>query len=172
MDIELTFTYIMSQIMVIIYYLLYSYTFHLYDKKKILFWNIIGVLASSFSYIFLRAYIGMAMCIVAIIRNILFYKNDSKWSLILIYFLIIVGSILTYTSIFGLFNTISTSIITYSLWQKSSKRYKLLGIFANIFILIYDIYLKSIMGVIFILIALGNSIWGYIKEYKKVFVNK
>ncbi len=164
---ELTFSYIMSQIFVIVYYLLNSYTFHLYSKKKILFWNIVGVIASCLSYILLKSYVGIAMCIIAIIRNIFFYKNSSKWSLFLIFFLIIIGSIFTYTNIWGLFNTLSTSIITYSLWQKSSKNYKLLGIFSNLFMIVYDIYLRSIMGVIFIIIALVNSILGYIFECNK-----
>ena len=73
----LTIPYILSQILVIVYYLIYSYTFHLKDSNKILIFGIIAAIISSISYIFLNAYTGMAMCFVAIIRNLLF-KKDKK----------------------------------------------------------------------------------------------
>ena len=49
-------------------------------------------------------------------------------------------------------------------WQKNTKTYKLLGIIVNGLMIVYDIYIKSILGVILITIAFVNSIIGFLKE--------
>ena len=72
---SLSLTYVMSQILVIIYYLIYSYTFHLKDSNKILIWGIVATVISSISYVLLNAYTGMAMCFVAIVG---FIKENKK----------------------------------------------------------------------------------------------
>ena len=98
---SLTVPYVLSQILVIIYYLIYSYTFHLKDSNKILIFGIIATIISSISYILLNAYTGMAMCFIAIIRNLLFKKDkQSKFYLILILILTVVVSIFTFNSYF------------------------------------------------------------------------
>lgn len=58
---SISLTYILSQILVIIYYLIYSWTFHFKDNKKILVIGIIATIISSISYLLLNAYTGMAM---------------------------------------------------------------------------------------------------------------
>lgn len=166
---SLSLTYILSQILVIVYYLIYSYTFHLKDSNKILILGIVATVISSISYVLLNAYTGMAMCFVAIIRNLLFTKNKkSTMNLILIFVLTLIASIFTFNSYFCLFNIIATLIYTYALWQKNTKTYKLLGIIVNGLMIVYDIYIQSIFGVILISIAFTSSIVGFIKENKKV----
>lgn len=109
----------------------------------------------------------MAMCFVAIIRNLLFTKDkNSNLNLILIFLLTIIASMFTFNSYFCLFNIIATLIYTYALWQKNTKIYKLLGIVVNALMIVYDIYIKSILGVILISIAFISSIIGYLKENK------
>ncbi len=161
---DLTLEYIMSQILVIIYYLIYSWTFHLKDSNKILIFGIIATIISSISYILLNAYTGMAMCFIAIFRNVLF-KNDKKslLSLIAVILMTIIASIFTFNSPFCLFNIIATLIYTYALWQKNTKTYKLLGIIVNGLMIVYNIYIKSILGVVLISIAFISSIIGYVK---------
>ena len=166
---SLSLTYILSQILVIVYYLIYSYTFHLKDSNKILILGIVATVISSISYVLLNAYTGMAMCFVAIIRNLLFTKNKkSTMNLILIFVLTLIASIFTFNSYFCLFNIIATLIYTYALWQKNTKTYKLLGIIVNGLMIVYDIYIQSIFGVILISIAFISSIVGFIKENNKV----
>lgn len=164
---ELSLTYIISQILVIIYYLIYSGTFHLKDSNKILIFGIIATIISSISYVLLNAYTGMAMCFVAIIRNLLFQKNKrNTLGLYLIFILTLIASIFTFNSYFCLFNIVATLIYTYALWQKNTKTYKLLGIIVNGLMIVYNIYIKSIFGVILISIALISSIVGFLKENK------
>ena len=165
---SLTVPYILSQILVIIYYLIYSYTFHLKDSNKILIFGIIATIISSISYILLNAYTGMAMCFIAIIRNLLFKKDkQSKFNLILILILTVIASIFTFDSYFCLFNILATLIYTYALWQANTKIYKLLGIIVNGLMIIYDIYIQSILGVILISVAFISSLLGFFKENKK-----
>ena len=129
--------------------------------------GIIATIISAVSYLFLKAYTGMAMCIVAIIRNLLFTKDEkSTRNLILIIILTILSSIPTFDSYFCLFNVIATIIYTYALWQKNTKVYKLLGIIVNGLMIIYDVYIKSIFGVILITISFISSIVGYLMEIK------
>ena len=164
---ELSLTYIISQILVIIYYLIYSGTFHLKDSNKILIFGIIATIISSISYVLLNEYTGMVMCFVAIIRNLWFQKNKrNTLGLSLIFILTLIASIFTFNSYFCLFNIVATLIYTYALWQKNTKTYKLLGIIVNGLMIVYNIYIKSIFGVILISIALIRSIVGFLKENK------
>lgn len=164
---NLAFSYIISQVLVIVYYIIYSSTYHLKDNNKILKFGIIATIISAISYLFLNAYTGMAMCIVAIIRNLLFTKDKKNIkNLIIIIILTILSSILTFDSYFCLFNIIATIIYTYALWQKNTKVYKLLGIIVNGLMIIYDVYIKSIFGVILITISFISSIVGYLIEIK------
>ena len=55
---------------------------------------------------------------------------------------------------------------TYALWQKDTKTYKMLGIIVNGLMIIYDIYIKSVLGVIMISMAFISSILGFLKENK------
>ena len=162
---ELSSNYILSQILVIIYYIIYSRTFHLKDSNKILIYGIIATIISCISYVLLNAYTGMAMCFVAIIWNLIFTKNKKNMlNLTLIILLTIIASAFTFNSYFGLFNIIATLIYTYALWQKNTKTYKLLGITVNALMIVYNVYIKSILGVILISIAFANSIIGFLKE--------
>ena len=86
--------YIISQILVVIYYLVYATTFNLKDKTKILEIGILATIISAISYLLLGAYTGIAMCIVSIIRNIWFNKSKNNISLITIFVIMILLSIM------------------------------------------------------------------------------
>ena len=162
---ELSVTYILSQLLVIVYYIIYSSTFHMKSKSKILYTGIVATILSAISYLLLGAYTGVAMSFVAVVRNICFHKSKSRFCFIAILFLTMLCSIFTYQNLFSLLNIIATIIYTYSLWQTSTKKYKLLGIFVNLLMIIYDFSIKSIMGVIFMIIAFISSLIGYIKSF-------
>lgn len=164
---ELTITYIFSQILVVLYYLIYSGTFHIKEKNKILLVGSFATLLSAVSYFLLQAYTGIAMCLVAIIRNIWFSKSKSKKSLIIIYLITLLLSVFSYQNVFSILNIFATIIYTYSLWQESTKNYKKFGIIVNGLMIVYDTYIQSIMGVFFMIISFISSIIGYYKENNK-----
>ena len=86
----------------------------------------------------------------------------------MIFILTLIASSFTFSSWFCLFNIIATIIYTYALWQTNTKIYKLLGIIVNGLMIVYDIYIKSILGVALISVAFVSSIVGYWKENKVV----
>lgn len=59
---------------------------------------------------------------------------------------------------------LATLIYTYALWQTNTKIYKFLGIIVNGLMIIYDIYINSILGTILISISFVSSLVGYLKE--------
>lgn len=176
---NLEITYIMSQVFTIIMYIFSGLSYYAKDRKKVLILNFIGLISIAIAYVLLKAWTGLAMDIVAIIRNIIFLidekkngtrdKNTKKDVVILItlYAIIIVSTIFTYNGFLSLASVIATCIYTFSVWQKNVKTYKLLGVFVETFWIIYNIYIKSIFGIILEAIVLICAITGYIKEIRK-----
>ena len=161
---NLSIVYLCSQILVIIYYLMYSSTFNLEDKSKILKVGIFATIISALSNLLLGAYTGVAMCVISIIRNICFNKSKSKNSLIIVFIIMLLASVISYQNIFSLLNVSATMIYTYALWQKSTKKYKLFGMVVNVLMIGYNMSIMSIIGVIFMIISFISSIVGYIKD--------
>ena len=140
---SLSITYVCSQILVIIYYLIYASTFNLKDKSKILKIGILATIMSALSYLLLGAYTGVAMCVISIIRNIWFNKSKSKNSLIIVFIIMLLASVISYQDFFSLFSITATLMYTYALWQKSTKKYKLLGIVVNLLIVSSKVFIAT-----------------------------
>ena len=58
------------------------------------------------------------------------------------------GAVITWQGILGSFAIIAGAIYTISLWQKNDRVYDILGIFASVFLLIYNIFIGSLFGII------------------------
>lgn len=175
MNIEVT--YIVSQIFVVINYTLLIISYQLKNRTKILVINFVALLANALSFLFLGGFSGVGMSIVAIIRNILFLFDKNKNNnlitktdivkLLIVYLLSIICAIITYNGIFSLMIVLAIMLYTYSIWQKNTKVFKLLGIPVSIFYIIYNVYVKSILGVVFEGLLMFSAIIGLIREYKK-----
>ncbi len=175
----MTISYILSQIFIILNYVFLIITYQSKNRKSILMFNFGALAATGISYIFLYAYSGLAMVIVSIIRNIIFIvdekkngmqeKNSFKDYIILaiLYAISIVSAIYTYNGFLSMMSVTATMLYTYSVWQKNTKTYKVLGIPISIMWLIYNIYIFSIFGIILELVLEISAIVGYIKEVKK-----
>ena len=81
--------------------------------------------------------------------------------------MIIISTVFTYDGLLSLLSVIATMTYTYSVWQKKTNVYKFLGIPVGILWILYNIYVKSIFGVILESILLIASITGYLVEVKK-----
>lgn len=172
-------TYILSQIFTIIMYIFTGLTYYAKDRKKILILSFMSLISIAIAYIFLNAWTGLAMDIVAIIRNIIFLidekkngkrdKNTKTDAIILVglYVISIVAAVFTYNGLLSLASVIATCIYTFSVWQKNVKLYKFLGIFVETLWMIYNIYIMSIFGIILEAVVLICAITGYITETKK-----
>lgn len=176
----MTIPYILSQIFILINYVFIIMTYQSKSRKNILIFNFGALIASGLSYIVLSAYSGLAMTVVAIIRNIIFIidekkngkreKNETKDYIILaiLYIISIISGILTYKGILSMMSVIATMLYTYSVWQKNTKIYKILGMPIGIIWIIYNIYIFSVFGIISETVLAVSAIIGYMKERKKL----
>ncbi|MCI9086990.1 MAG: YgjV family protein [Clostridia bacterium] len=176
---ELTATYIVSQVFAILMYILLASTYYLKNRKTVLTINVIAMVAQAISFICLKAYTGLAMDIVAIIRNIIFMIDEKKNGkseqntkkdiiiLVVLYVITILLSVFTYSGLPSLFSVLGTFLYTYSVWQKNTNTYKLLGIPTSVSWIAYNIYIKSIFGGILESIVLICSGVGYLLTKRK-----
>lgn len=177
---ELTLTYIVSQVFTIIMYILLGITFYVKERKVVLILNFTATISISIAYILLGAWTGLAMCVVVVIRNIIFLldeKINGKREtinqtdiiiLIVLYAISIVSAVFSYDSIFSLLSVFATMLDTYSIWKKKITVYKLLGIPKGILWIFYNTYIMSIFGIILESLLLICSTTGYIIERRKI----
>lgn len=162
--------YILSQLFVIISYILLALTYLKNKRNEVLIISTCSLIASEISYFLLSAYTGVAMVAIAIIRNIVFYfdnKSDkiSKKDiliLIILYIITFISAIYTYDGIMSLFSVLETVLYTFSIWQKNTNIYKYIGIPTSISCIIYHIYIKSIFGIILETIVLISEVIGIV----------
>lgn len=176
---ELTLSYVLSQIFIIINYALLGLSYYCKNRKTVLTISFMAVIANGLSYVFLNAYSGLAMCILALIRNIIFLIDEKKNGksdkitkkdiiiLIILYTIAIISAIFTYEGVLSLLSVVGTMLYTYSVWQKKTIVYKFMGIPVGISWIIYNIYIMSIFGIILETVLLFCSISGYILELRK-----
>ena len=181
---EITITYVMSQIFTILMYVLLAATYYMKNRKAVLLLSFLSLIANGIAYILLGAYTGLAMCIVALIRNIIFLVDEKKNGkrekinrkdiiiLIVLYIISIISAVFTYDGFLSLLSVFATMLYTYSVWQKKTSIYKLLGIPIGILWILYNIYVKSIFGVILEAILLICSTIGYVLEKKGIIKEK
>lgn len=167
--------YIISQVFVIASYAFLAFTYFNKDRKKILVLSFLAVASNAIAFVFLGALAGFFMSVIAMIRNIVFiYRGKDKIEYIdyiilwILYLVSIVSAYFTYTGVLSLFSMLGTMIYTYSAWQKNPKIYKILGIPASLCWIIYNIYVKSIFGIILETALLAFELVGTIKAYKKI----
>ncbi len=169
-------TYILSQVFIIISYILLAFTYQTKNRTNILIFNFGSLIMTGLSYIFLSAYSGLAMVGVAIIRNIIFIidekkngksnKNSAKDYVILaiLYIISIAFAIITYNGILSMMSVAATMLYTFSVWQKNTKVYKLLGMPIEAIWIIYNVYIFSIFGIILESVLAVSTIVGYLRE--------
>ena len=176
---ELTLPYILSQVFIIINYALLAISYYCKDRKTVLVISFMAVIANGLSYVFLNAYSGLAMCILALIRNIIFLIDEKKNGkrdkiykkdiiiLVILYTIAIISAIFTYEGILSLLSVVGTMLYTYSVWQKKTIIYKFMCIPVGISWIIYNVYIMSIFGIILESVLLVSSTMGYILELKE-----
>lgn len=176
---ELSLEYILSQVFIIISYLFLVLSYQAKSRKTILTYSFVSLIANGMSYVFLQAYTGLAMCFVALFRNIIFMVDEKKNGkseeiskkdivILAVLYLISVGStVFTYDGFLSLLSVFATMLYTYSVWQKKTTIYKILGLPIGILWIAYNIYIMSIFGIILETILTISAIYGYYKEKKK-----
>ena len=164
--------YILSQVCVILAVGFLGTTYLIKDKKIILFLSILTALLYGIQYLLLGAMAGFYMDLVSIVRSMWFYinaknkKKNSIFVLIGLYIIAIVFGVLSFKDIFSIFPMIATMLYTYSIWQDDVKVYRLLAIPVSISWITYNVYSKTLFGIITESVLLIIEIVGVIKLKK------
>lgn len=175
---EIDQIYVMSQVFTILMYALLGITYQVKSRRKILVLSIFSNAFQGIAYLLLNAKSGFVMCVLAILRETAMMlisdkikdektsKNAYLCVIIVFYIAMIISAIFTYEGIWSMLSIIATLIYTYSIWQKNEKIYKVLGTPVGICWIAYNIFVKSIFGVILESIILICSIVGYVRSKK------
>ena len=175
---KLTVPYVLSQVFIILNYVLLIATYQVKNRNTILIFNFGSIVATGLSYVFLSAWSGLAMVMIAGVRNIIFMLDEKRngksdkitkkdtFILVILYTISIISAIYTYEGFLSLMSVFATMLYTYSVWQKKINIYKILGISVGIIWIIYNIYIASIFGIILEVSLLISAIIGIVREYK------
>ena len=171
----MTTQYIISQIFTITSYIFLASTYHAKKRKTIIVLNCLVQIAFGIAYILLEAWTGLAMSAVAFSRNIALMinekgkrKNIDVAILVITCIVSIILSTFTYEGFWSLLPVFATILYTYAIYQTDIKKYKLLGIPIEMLWVCYNIYIKSIFGILLEIVALISCIVGYILEKKRI----
>lgn len=163
-------TYWISQAFVVISYTLLIFTYLTKNRKKIIIFNFFALAATAVTYILLSAYTGLLMIIIAVIRNILLLKYDKEKdqlrNLIIVYILTLLSAIFTYTGISTILVVFSCLLYSYSIWQKDTRKYKILAIPISVMWIAYNFCIGSIFTIVFESLLLISAIIGLIRTKK------
>lgn len=149
---EISLTYILSQVFFVFNYIFLLLTYHVKTKKKILVFNTISCISDAIWFLLLWAFSWCSMIILALVRNIIFWYNDKKSnttlhniSFIILFFSIIIFSIITYDWLYSILPWISWIIYLYSIRQKNIKIYRILWIPVALCWILYSFYIHSVI---------------------------
>jgi hypothetical protein len=172
MNIEWTPIYIVAQIVTIVFYAIFAYSYFLKKRRAILVAGIIGLILNAAAFVLLGAWSGLATCSIALIGNLIPYFKKTKkfgestWFFMLILCALTVAAIFTFNGFLSLMSVFATVCYRYSVWQKSPRVYKICGIPVGILWVIYNVFIASVFGVILESALLVFVIIGLILDIK------
>lgn len=149
--------YFLSQLFILVAYIMCGATFFVKKRAYVLFLSTGVCISFSVAYIFLSAWTGIAMNIISIIRNLLFflvakYATDNKklnvLQLVFIFILTAICAVFTYDGILSLAAVLASVVYTYAVWNEKSKYYKIYAIISSLAWIVYNVFINSILGII------------------------
>lgn len=168
--------YILSQVFVVIYFIVLAFSYLSKSHKSILIFQIVQISLLNLSYFFLSAWTGFALGFVSIARVVIYMLLDkrnpsehrSKLDITVLVLFMVLGIVITaftfegFYSVFALANCL---LFTYVTWQKSVKVYRFLGILTGIFEILYNVFIRSIMAIVLNSVVLLINIINIIRVY-------
>jgi len=164
---ETTF-FIIAQVLGICALIIFCSGIQIKEKNDILKRFAISSIFKILQYLFLGAFTGVAMFTIVLAKNLSFYSYEKKTGnrsvAMLIFFVIvsIILGILTYTSIFSVLPIITTTIGTYTLWQRRASVTRAGVIAGAMMLIVYNFYVSAYTGVlggVVVIVSTIYSIW-------------
>ena len=177
-------TYIISQVFVILAYVCLFVTYQIRGRRLMLGMTISANTLMGIGFALLGAWVGLAMCCVAICRDMVsesLYRRRKEterlkttkldWWLLALWIIALVAlTVLTEEGWITWFAMFATMAFTVSIWQKNILVYKVLGIFVSVFWLIYNLGVENLFGIILELVLLIGVMIGltrFVLDQKK-----
>lgn len=176
---EITTTYILSQVVTIFVYIFLSLTYCVKSRKLILAFSFTSNFLNAVAFILLGAYTSSAMCAISIFRDIIFIidekingKSDKITKkdvaiLAFVYGLCAISIIYTFKGPLTLLYATASMLYTFSIWQKNNKLYRFLGIPITLIVIADSIIIKSVFGALLQGVVLITSIAGFVSRSEK-----
>lgn len=186
---EVTVAWVISQVLTVVEYGLLGASYLAKKRKVVVVLDIASMTCGIIAFILLGADLGMAMSVIILLANFyyLWEENSSRikrkkrgvkrrerqemiWrTIVLLVALVGIGvvTVLTYDGPLSLLSVAATVLYEISIWQKSTKIYKFLGIPVAFCWMTYNGFVKSPFGVVCEMGMLVTSIIGYAKEVRK-----
>lgn len=177
---ELDFVYILSQILTVVEYGLLGLSYLAKNRKAVVALDIASMTLGIVVFLLLGADLGMMMSVVVLVANFYYLWDENKHGerkrakysardyVVLAVVLASIGvlAILTYDGPLSLLSVAATTLYEISIWQKSTKVYKFLGIPVAGCWMAYNEFVHSPFGVICEMMMLAASIYGYAVEVR------
>lgn len=167
---------ILSQIIVLIAYIICGIAFLQKNQCRILIFVSIFNLLMLIQYFLLNATMGIIVNIINILRNIVFiynFKNNKSNSICLLIIFCLFSVFLTiyfFSSFIDIFPCFIALIATFSYWINNTKILRICNILCSICYIIYAIPIHSYVTIIAEIYLIITSVIGYLYyERKKVF---
>lgn len=167
---EITTTYVLSQIVTIFVYIFLSLTYCVKSRRLILAFSFTSNFLNAIAFILLGAYTSSAMCAISIFRDIIFIidekingKSDKITKkdvaiLAFVYGICAIAITCTFKGPLTLLYATASMLYTFSIWQKNNKLYRFLGIPVTLIVIVDSIIIKSVFGAILQGVVLITSI--------------
>ena len=142
------------------------------SQKKLLVIQIIATVVSAISFLVLGAWTGLAMNVVAIVRNIAYYNKDKKLFsgkyVPFVFAAIMVGfGIATWTSWYCILSVAGLVINTIALSFASAQLIRKSILVTSPMVLLYDLFAGNIVEAVKELIAIVSAVVGIIRYRKE-----
>jgi len=169
---EIRMNFIIAQIIGIVLLIVLVLMWQQTNKKRLLFFGIIGSTLSVIQYVLLNAITGASLELINSVRNIIFYffeKNNKKPSVIVLIVFIMISiaiGMFTWQNLYSIIPIIVIIIYAYGLWQSDIKITRILACVYAAGITIYHILILAYTGAITSMIVCISIIISIIRYNK------
>lgn len=139
------------------------------ERRKLLLWKLFADFLWLAHYVLLGGFSGAAVCIIAMIREIVYLNEGKKWAnkkiwIFILFALNIPFVISTWNGIMSIFPTLASYTAICSFAMQKPKLTRFLGIPVSCFMITYDIFTFSIAGLINETISIISTVIGIIRH--------
>lgn len=183
---EITLTYIWSQILTVVEYGLLGATYFAKKRKVVVIFDTLSMAAGILAYILLGADLGLAMSVVILLANFYYIWDERReqkekrrrrklkmihghqirdYVALLVVLVVIAGlAVWTYDGPLSLLSVAATVLYEISIWQNSTRTYKFLGIPVALCWMLYNGFVMSVAGIASEGIVFLAAVVGYVRE--------